>query len=880
MIKKQTENYSKKEIYKILHPWVKEWFDNEFEDFTPSQKQAIVDIHKKNNVLVSSPTGSGKTLTAFLSVISELTSLAEKKELEDKVYCIYISPLKALDNDIEKNLEEPLKKIEEIAIKNGATYKKTPKKTEKGLGIRKAVRTGDTSQYERSKMLKKPPHILITTPETLAILLVAPKFREKLSNVKYVIIDEIHSLAENKRGVHLSLSLERLQHLIGGYTRIGLSATVSPLEKIANFLVGYEYGIERDCLIVDVNYLKELDMEVLSPVDDIVVADAEETRLAMYNLVDDLIMEHKTTLIFTNTRRGTESLVYNLKKMFSENYNSNNIMAHHSSLSKEIRLQAEDKLKEGKLKAVVSSTSLELGIDIGYIDLVILINSPKSVSRALQRIGRSGHRLHEKSKGRIIVTDRDDLVECSVLLKNAKEGRIDKIKIPHNALDVLAQHIYGMSIENPWDIDYAYDVIKKSYCYKDLSRDDYEDVLSYLAGEYGELEERYVYAKIWIDYKKNQFGKRGRLARMLYSTNVGTIPDSSGVAVKCDGEVIGRIEQDFMEKLKKGDTFVLGGGIYRFNYGRGMTINVSPASGPPTIPSWFSEQLPLAFDLALDIQRFRAIMDGKFEYKRSKDEILSFLDEYLYVDDFAANSIYEYFKEQYLYAQIPSNKKLLIEYYSGFGGRKFLIFHSLFGRQVNDALSRAMAYIIAKKSNIDITISISDNGFYLSSDKKMGGFEAFKKLSSENLRNILIQAISKTETLASRFRHCAGRSLMTLRRYKGHDKSVGRQQVRGKILLKFVEDMDDNFSILKEARREVIEDFMDVKNATRVLQWIESGQLEIKTINTIIPSPFAFNLVSQGYLDVLTQTDKAEFSKRMHKAILEKIKDKLKEEYY
>ncbi|BBL61774.1 ATP-dependent helicase [Methanobrevibacter arboriphilus] len=880
MIKKQTENYSKKEIYKILHPWVKEWFDNEFEDFTPSQKQAIVDIHKRNNVLVSSPTGSGKTLTAFLSVISELTSLAEKKELEDKVYCIYISPLKALDNDIEKNLEEPLKKIEEIAIKNGATYKKTPKKTEKGLGIRKAVRTGDTSQYERSKMLKKPPHILITTPETLAILLVAPKFREKLSNVKYVIIDEIHSLAENKRGVHLSLSLERLQHLIGGYTRIGLSATVSPLEKIANFLVGYEYGIERDCLIVDVNYLKELDMEVLSPVDDIVVADAEETRLAMYNLVDDLIMEHKTTLIFTNTRRGTESLVYNLKKMFSENYNSNNIMAHHSSLSKEIRLQAEDKLKEGKLKAVVSSTSLELGIDIGYIDLVILINSPKSVSRALQRIGRSGHRLHEKSKGRIIVTDRDDLVECSVLLKNAKEGRIDKIKIPHNALDVLAQHIYGMSIENPWDIDYAYDVIKKSYCYKDLSRDDYEDVLSYLAGEYGELEERYVYAKIWIDYKKNQFGKRGRLARMLYSTNVGTIPDSSGVAVKCDGEVIGRIEQDFMEKLKKGDTFVLGGGIYRFNYGRGMTINVSPASGPPTIPSWFSEQLPLAFDLALDIQRFRAIMDGKFEYKRSKDEILSFLDEYLYVDDFAANSIYEYFKEQYLYAQIPSNKKLLIEYYSGFGGRKFLIFHSLFGRQVNDALSRAIAYIIAKKSNIDITISISDNGFYLSSDKKMGGFEAFKKLSSENLRNILIQAISKTETLASRFRHCAGRSLMTLRRYKGHDKSVGRQQVRGKILLKFVEDMDDNFSILKEARREVIEDFMDVKNATRVLQWIESGQLEIKTINTIIPSPFAFNLVSQGYLDVLTQTDKAEFSKRMHKAILEKIKDKLKEEYY
>ncbi|MDR2966848.1 MAG: ATP-dependent helicase [Methanobacteriaceae archaeon] len=871
MIKKQTKSYSKKEINEILHPWVKEWFNREFDDFTLSQKQAIVNIHKNKNILVSSPTGSGKTLTAFLSIISELIRLEEEEKLEDKVYCIYISPLKALDNDIAKNLETPLKEIEKIAIESGKKKK---------LGIRKAVRTGDTSQYERNKMLKFPPHILITTPETLSILLVAPKFREKLANVKYVIVDEIHSLANNKRGVHLSLSLERLQHLIGVFTRIGLSATVSPLEKIANFLAGYEYGKERECLIVDINYLKELDIEVISPVDDIVVADSEETRLAMYNLVDDLIMEHKTTLIFANTRKGTESLLYNLKEMFPENYNSNNIMAHHSSLSKELRLLAEEKLKEGSLRAVISSTSLELGIDIGYIDLVILINSPKSVSRALQRIGRSGHQLHAKSKGRIIVTDRDDLVECSILLKNAKKGRIDKIKIPHNALDVLAQHIYGMGIENPWDIDYAYDVVKKSYCYKDLSRDDYEDVLSYLAGEYGELEERYVYAKIWIDYEKNTFGKRGRLARMLYSTNIGTIPDSSSVLTKCDGEVIGRIEQSFMEKLKKGDTFVLGGRIYRFNYGRGMTINVSPASGPPTIPSWFSEQLPLAFDLAIDIGRFRAIMEGKFQYKRSKEEILEFIHEYLYVDEFAANSIYEYFREQFLYAVIASNNKLLLEYYTGFGGRKFLIFHSLFGRQVNDALSRAIGYIIAKEKKIDITISISDNGFYLSSDKKMGGLEAFKKLSSKNLRSLLIKSINKSETLASRFRHCAGRSLMTLRRYKGKDKSVGRQHVRGKILLKFVEEMDDNFSILKEARREVVEDFMDVKNAQKVIQWIESGKMEIKTINTIIPSPFAFNLVSQGYLDVLTQTDKAEFARRIHKAILEKIKDQLHEDYY
>ena len=865
MIEEQAKSYSKKQIYKTLHPWVKQWFDKQFDDFTPAQKKSIIDIHKNNNILISSPTGSGKTLTAFLSVISELTTLAEKDKLEDKVYCIYISPLKALDNDIEKNLDEPLDGIEKIAGKK--------------LGIRKAVRTGDTTQYQRQKMLKKPPHILITTPETLSILLVAPKFREKLSNVKYVIIDEIHSLAENKRGVHLSLSLERLQHLIGHFTRIGLSATVSPLEEVAKFLVGYEYGVERNCKIVKINYLKELDMEVMCPVSDIVLADEEDTRLGMYDLLDDLIWENKTTLIFTNTRSGTERFVYNLKKMYPMHYNNENIMAHHSSLSKEVRLETENKLKEGQLKAVVSSTSLELGIDIGYIDLVVLINSPKSVARALQRIGRSGHRLHEKSRGRIIVTDRDDLVECSVLLKNAKEGKIDRISIPTNCLDVLAQHIYGMSIENPWDIDYAYDVIKKSYCYKDLTRDDYEDVLSYMAGEYPELEERYVYAKIWIDYENKTFGKRGKLARMLYSTNIGTIPDSSGVLVKCDGETVGRIEEDFMERLKKGDTFVLGGNTYRFNYGKGMTINVTPAMGPPTIPSWFSQQLPLSFDLAMDIQRFRAHMDVKFRYRRSKEEIMEFIHEYLYVDDFAANSIYEYFVEQFKYAKIPSNQLLLIEYYKGFGGRRFVIFHSLFGRKVNDALSRAVAYIVAKRYNINVTISISDNGFYLSSDGKIGGLESFNELTPENFENILAQSLNKTETLASRFRHCAGRSLMTLRRYKGESKSVGRQQVRGKILLKFVQEMDENFSILKEARREALEDYMDVKNALKIIEWVASEEMEVKTINTVIPSPFAFNLISQGYLDVLNQNDKAEFTKRMHQAILDQIKDKLKDIY-
>lgn len=857
MIEKQTKIYKDKEIYAVLHPWVKKWFKSKFETFSEAQHYAIMDIHCGKNVLVSSPTGSGKTLTAFLSIISELTSLADSGELEDKIYCIYISPLKALDNDIEKNLEEPLSEIEKIAGRE--------------LGIRKAVRTGDTTPYERSKMLKTPPHILITTPESLSILLCAPKFRENLKGVKYIVVDEIHSLADNKRGVHLSLTLERLQNLAGPFTRIGLSATVHPLEKVAGFLVGYEQGEPRNCKVVDVNYMKQLDMKVLCPVEDIVESDPEEVNRALYKLLDELISAHKTTLIFTNTRSGTESVVFNLKKKFGDKYRDDNIMAHHSSLSKELRLEAENKLKRGELKVVVSSTSLELGIDIGYIDLVILVSSPKSVSRALQRIGRSGHRLHDKSKGRIIVVERDDLVECSLIMKNAVEGKIDEIHIPENCLDVLSQQIYGMAIEQKWNIDDAYQLIKRSYPYRNLEQNDFVGVLSYLAGEYTRLEERYVYAKIWVDYNKKMFGKRGKLARMLYSTNIGTIPDRSAARVKCNGQVVGRIEEDFMEKLRKGDTFVLGGKIYRFNYARGMTVNVTPSAGPPTIPSWFSEQLPLSFDLAVSIQNFRAIMENKFMTGKTREEIINYIHEYLYVDYNAANSIYAYFREQYLYAQIPSARKLLIEFYKGYGGRKFVVFHTLFGRRVNDALSRAVAYLLAREHKRDVMISVSDNGFYLSSDGKIGGLETFKELKSSNLEEILVKAIDKTETLAGRFRHCAGRSLMILRRYKGKEKSVSRQQVKGKILLKFVKELDENFSILKEARREVMEDFMDVKNAKKVLEMIEGGRMQIKRIDTTIPSPFAFNLVAQSYLDVLKYEERVEFIRRMHQAIIREI---------
>ncbi len=849
------------DLLKLLNPTVKKWFTSKFKEFAPPQKYAVQEIHSRQNVLVSAPTGSGKTLTSFLSILNELVDLAEKNLLENKIYTIYISPLKALNNDIFKNLIEPLEEIEKIAGKK--------------LPIRVAVRTGDTTQAERALMLKNVPHILITTPESVALLLSSIKFRENLKNVDWVIVDEIHSLAENKRGTHLSLSLERLQRLNPGICRVGLSATIAPLEEMARFLVGNE----RSCKIIDVQFIKQLDIKVLSPLPDLIDMNFSNLNKETYNLLDKLIQEHKTTLIFTNTRSGTERVVHHLKMKFPHKYTrideaepgkvESLIGAHHGSLSKEHRFQIEDALRKGKLKCVVCSTSLELGIDIGYIDLVICLGSPKSIARMRQRIGRSGHHLHATTKGRIIVLDRDDLVECSVMLKDAMEHKIDKVHIPKNCLDVLCQQIFGIALEEVIDINELYSLVTKSYPYKELSMTDFMNVIKYLSGEFSSLEDRHVYAKIW--FNDNKIGKRGRLARVIYMTNIGTIPDESSVKVKIGDVSIGTVEEEFLEKLKRGDIFVLGGNTYEFLFSRGTVAQVRSAEGKrPTVPSWFSEMLPLSFDLAQDIQRFRFLLDEKIR-NYSREEAINFINTYLYVDKNAAEAIYNYFKEQYDFLEIPHSKKILIENYQDERGKKYVIFHTLFGRRVNDVLSRSLAYVIGLTQHRDVEISFNDNGFYLSYEKNVNVIKAFNSIKSQDLRRILELSIEKSEILKRRFRHCALRSLMILREYKGRRKRVGRQQVSSMILMAAVRRISNDFIILKEARREIMEDLMDIDNAIKIIGEKENGNIIIKESSTLIPSPFAFNLVVQGYSDILKMEDRVEFLRRMHKLVLAKI---------
>jgi len=837
-------------IFELLHPVVRKWFKEKFKEFSLPQKFAILEIHSRNNILVSAATGSGKTLTGFLSILNELIDSSEKGILKDKVYAVYISPLKALSRDIEINLKTPLEEIEQLLGKK--------------LNIRINIRTGDTTIKEKAQMLKKPPHILITTPESLALSLSSPKFKEYFKEVDWCIIDEIHSLAENKRGTHLSLSIERLQHLSKGMCRIGLSATVSPLEEIAKFLVGNN----KPCKIVDVKLLKELDLKVISPVPDLINITYNHLHAKLYELLDSLIQQHKTTLIFTNTRSATERIVHHLKETFPKNY-TENIGAHHGSLSKQHRHELEDRLRKGLLKCVVCSTSLELGIDIGYIDLVICLGSPKSVARLLQRQGRSGHNLHDKIYGKIIVLDRDDLVECSVMLKNALENKIDKIHIPANCLDILAQQIIGMSLQQVWNEDELFNLVKDSYCYKNLERKDFNEVLSYLAGEFASLEDRYIYSKIWRN--EGNLGKRSR-SRVIYMTNIGTIPDESFITVKINEEVIGHLDEGFLEYLKRGDIFVLGGNTYEFKYAKGMVAQVLPAVGRnPTVPSWISEMLPLSFDLANDIQRFRKLMDQKLRNKYTKEEIMDFINAYLYVDKNASEAIYNYFKEQYDFLEIPHENKIIVEHYIDEDNKKYSIFHALFGRRVNDCLSRALAYAITKTQHVDVELGISDNGFYLSSEKKINVIKAFELLKTESFRAVLEKSIENSEVLRRRFRHCANRALMILRIYKGIRRNVGKQQVSSMILMSALKRINENFSILKEARREVMEDLMDIESTLFVLKRIENDEINIKEHVTRIPSPFAFNLALRGSSDILKAEDRQEFLQNMHNMVLAKI---------
>ncbi|MFB6204607.1 MAG: ATP-dependent helicase [Candidatus Nanohaloarchaea archaeon] len=883
------ESEASESLPEDFEPYVKEWFNSKFSGLSDPQKYSFDLINQHENSLICAPTGSGKTLSAFLSILNDMFRRGDNGNLEDEVYAIYVSPLKALNNDIQRNLEEPLEGIREKAEDMGYDVPE----------VRSAVRTGDTTSSEKSKMLENPPHILITTPETLGIVLNSPKFNQKIRNVEYIIVDEIHSLSENKRGVHLSLSLERLEEMANtAPTRIGLSATQAPIDEIGKYLVGYdaEEDIEleeteyedvkaaekleseeyetRGVNIVDVAASKEIDLETISPVRDLIHTPPEEIQEALYDKIHSLVQDHESTIIFTNTRSATERVVNNLKERFDA-YDEN-IGAHHSSMSRDERLKVEEKLKQGEMKVAVTSTSLELGVDIGSVDIVLQLGSPKGVARGIQRIGRSGHRIGEVAKGKMIVTDRDDAMECSVLTKCAKEDDLDRIQIPTGSLDVLAQHIVGMGTNHRWNIEHAFNVLRKSYNYRDLDWDDFNRVLKYLGGRY-ELEDQNVYRKIWVDRDDSRFGRSGKMTRVIYMTNIGTIPDETGydVITRGSNDYVGSLDEEFLDRLTKGDIFTLGGSTYRFSYAKGMKVYVDPEpQKQPTVPSWYSERLPLSYDLGIRIGEFRRDVAKQIEMGAGDDDIIQWIMHNYYLDENTAEAIYGYIKEQYQYlGEVSTHEDVTVERYIDEEGRQNIIFQTIYGRRTHDALARILANMLQERISSNVGMVIDDNGFILIAPRRPIDIDdLLEELGKIDPEEELKDAVKKTELMKRRFRHVAGRSLMILRNYAGNEKTVGQQQMKGHFLLSAIRDRyDEDFPMLKETYREIMEDAMDIKHAREVIDGIDSGDIDYSVRDSSVPSPFSHNLLLQGSTDVIRMSDRKERLQQLHQQVLDRI---------
>ncbi|ELY93944.1 ATP-dependent helicase [Natrialba hulunbeirensis JCM 10989] len=981
----ETATIDDRDVFDLLEPAVQEWWLQEFGEFvpendgffTPPQRGAIPNIHDGTNTLICAPTGAGKTLASFAAIINELyrrdreavpdadnadadtetttaadadtttaagidttgdattnsgttgdatTNSDTTSGLENSVYCLYISPLKSLANDIHRNLEVPLEGIESIVDDRDDRAQ---------MGeIRHAIRHGDTSSSDRQKMLEETPHILNTTPETLAILLNSPKFREKLRTVEYVIVDEIHSLAAGKRGTHLSVSLERLAAMTDHEpTRIGCSATIEPLSEVAEFLVGREEpsmpsddtaangsstadaaasdepvddaaGTDttateaepesepRDYDIVDARFAREFDIELECPTDDLINTSREVVQDRFYRMLHEHIQDHTNTLVFTNTRSGAERVLHTLRERFDA-YDEDNSGCHHGSLSKDVRQDIEARLKEGSLDVVTSSTSLELGIDMPHVDLVVQVGSPKSVAALLQRVGRAGHRVGQTVTGRVIALDRDELLECAVMLKKAEDGFVDSVSIPENAQDVAAQHVYGMAIAEIRPESEITAILRRAYPYRNYSEAEFESLMRYLTAEYAGMEEKNVYAKVWRDTNdapdgehhyeefpvgKPLVGKRGRLARVIYMTNIGTIPDSftCDVSTRAGDEWVGQLDENYLDTLEKGDVFVLGGDHFEFRYRRGSKVYVDRTSARPTVPSWYSERLPLSYDLGCEILDFQAELLAHYE-AGGPPRVRAWLREFP-LDDDSVRAIARLFDHQLRYAgaesvSTPDRLAIEVERDREEYERHYYV-HSAYGRKFNDGLSRLLAYYCAQEATANVRVAVADNGFVLSMplNRKVDVEGIFDDLEPERVREDLRAAIDGTDLLQRYFRINATRALMILKRYKGYEKSASEQQVSSEMLLGFAQDLEE-FAVIEETYREILEDKLNVAELESFVAALESDEITVERTLLDSPTPRAFGLATLSASDVVLAEDESAALQAFHEHVLDEIGD-------
>lgn len=828
----------------LFHPIIARWFASRFAQPTEPQTRGWPEIAAGKNTLIAAPTGSGKTLAAFLASIDRLTRLAIEDRLPDEIQVVYVSPLKALGNDIHRNLETPLAEIAEKGRELG--YSLSP--------LRSMTRSGDTTAKDRRAMLRKPPHLLVTTPESLYLLLTAEKSREALRGVKTVIVDEIHALARDKRGSHMALSLERLEALLPSPPqRIGLSATQRPMDEIARFLVGANRVDSRgvpDCAIIDGGHLRQVDLAVEAPAEELDAVCSNEMWAAAHQRLADLILAHRATLVFVNTRRLAERVSRHLTEILG----ADKIASHHGSLSRESRFEAERRLQQGELRAIVATSSLELGIDVGFIDLVIQLGSPRSIAAFLQRVGRAGHSLGALPKGRLLALTRDELLECYALVRAAKGGRLDAIEIPRGPLDILAQQIVASVAAEEWNEDELYELCRRAWPYRDLSREDFDSIAKFTS------EGIAPGARAGAHLHRDALGRRlrgRRGARLVAIASGGAIPETGDYRVVTEGDrsFVGTVNEDFAIESMAGDIFQLGNVSWRIRQVRGGEVVVSDAhSAPATIPFWLGEAPGRTSELSREVSDLRAELA-----KRGSAGADWLLAECGGVEGLAR------FASLYVAAQVaaiglvPTLGEIVFERFFDESGGMQLVIHAPLGTRINRAWGLALRKCFCRSFDFELQASADDNGIVLSlgPQHSVPLEDMFRMLSVNTAKDLLIQALLAVPMFRVRWRWNVTRALAVARSMGGKRVPAPLQRFRAEDLLTAVfpaqtacqENVTGDIEVpdhplIRQTVHDCLTEAMDIDGFSRLLARIASGEITLIPRDTREPSPFSHQLLN------------------------------------
>jgi len=846
------------------HPLVQEWFVGRFGTPTEPQEQGWPHIIEGHTTLISAPTGSGKTLAAFLACIDRLVRKALAGDLQDRTEVLYVSPLKALGNDIQKNLEGPLGEILQMAGERGLLMPE----------IRTAVRTGDTLMHERRAMLKRPPHILVTTPESLYILLTAEKSRAILRDVETVIVDEIHAVADDKRGAHLSLSLERLEALANrAPARIGLSATQKPIELVAHFLTG---SGRRDPVIVNVGHKRPMDIAIEVPASQLGPVASNEMWDEIYERISELVRQHRSTLVFVNTRRLAERVAHNL----AERLGDEAVAAHHGSLSRKLRLNAERKLKNGEIRVLVATASLELGIDIGTVDLVCQLSSTRAIAVALQRVGRSGHWRGAIPKGRLFAMTRDELVECAALVRAIRQGDLDRLMIPDCPLDILAQQIVAACAAEEWLEHDLFALMRRAYPYRALSRETFDSIVTMLSDGIASRRGRYG-AYLHRDQVNGRLRAR-RGARLAAITSGGAIPETAlfTVVAEPEGTMVGTLDEDFAVESLAGDVVLLGNTSWRIRRVEGKTgrVIVEDAHGaPPGVPFWLGEAPARTAELSSHLADLRQEISDRLPnispvgFSPTQPvvaETIAWLKEECGLDDAGAEQIVEYILQgRAVLGAVPTQRTIIAERFFDEGGGMQLIIHAPFGGRINKAWGLALRKRFCRSFNFELQAAATDNGLNiaLAEQHSFPLPDVFQFLQPETVQPILEQAALASPIFGTRWRWDANRSLALLRFMGGKKVPPQIQRMRSDDLMASVfpdvaacqENIVGDIQIpdhplLREVMKDVLTEAMDLDGLKSVLSGIADERIRCLAVDTPIPSQFSHEILNANpyaYLD-------------------------------